>query len=504
MTHGLVLAALALSGWSTPQVLSSGAIALEPELSVAPSGAAMAVWDHESGPDCAQSPASLTCAHIVEFSERASTLGWSNPREIARPGIGARPTVALNDGGRAAVLWVHDIGRDRVVQATYRVGAADPFPNPSDLSAAVLEVRSHHIGLDAAGNAAAVWAQWQEGGWDVAAELRSVASGTWGAPVLLSTGPVQAGPSLAVTPGGDAFAVWIQGSAVLAAHADLATGSWDPPVTLSRNAGAGARVAVNAHGDAVAVWTLGDRPGIEAAEYPAGESWSTTTLVADVSPYNGATAPAVALSQNGTAVAAWVGGSSLRASVRASDGNWSRPVEVGAADATEPRVATDSRGDAIVTWLHRARLLTSLRPAVAAAWQPPEQLSGPAASAPQVALDAAGNGVVLWNLADNGLLPVLTASLPAAWAPTLANTGRPSIRGVVRAGHTVTCMRGGWAGTVPISYAYTWLRNGRAHGRASTYAVKRGDVGARLACRVSASNPAGVRAATSAAVRVRR
>ena len=56
MTHGLVLAALALSGWSTPQVLSSGAIALEPELSVAPSGAAMAVWDHESGPTVLSRP----------------------------------------------------------------------------------------------------------------------------------------------------------------------------------------------------------------------------------------------------------------------------------------------------------------------------------------------------------------------------------------------------------------------------------------------------------------
>src|SRR5262249_21812683 len=156
------------------------------------------------------------------------------------------------------------IGRDRVVQATYRPGASQPFPNPSDLSAAVLEVRSHHVALDAAGNAAVVWAERHVNEFDVAGEIRSAAQGTWGAPVVLSRNAVTAGPSLAVTPSGEAFAAWIEGSAVLVARASLASGSWDPPTTLARD-GAAADVVVDAAGNALVVWTVADGAGIETA-----------------------------------------------------------------------------------------------------------------------------------------------------------------------------------------------------------------------------------------------
>ena len=504
---GVLLAALSLGAptWDEPRTLSDIGISLGPELAMTSSGAALATWDGELGPDCAQSPASLTCIHIVEVAARDPSGAWGSPDRIARPGVGARPGVALNDAGRAAVIWVHDIGRDRVVQATYRTGPSQPFPNPSDLSAAVLEVRSHHIGLDGAGNAVAVWAERHTGDFGVAGEIRSAASGTWDAPAVLSTGNVQAGPDLAVTPGGDAFAIWIQGAAVLVAHADLTKGAWDPPVTLSGNGGRGAAVAVDAAGDAVAVWTLGDRPGVEAAARPAGGSWGPTVMVSDVSPFNGVTAPDVALAGDGTAVAVWVGGSSLRASVRGSDGSWSRPLEVGAADSAEPRVSLDSHGNAIALWLHRSRLLAAARPAVAAAWQPAEQLSDADASAPQVATDAVGNGVALWNLRNGDLLPVVTSAFPAAaWTPSLANTNRPSIRGVPRVGRTVTCTRGGWAGTVPIRYAYGWLRKGRLAASGRSYRIRRGDAGARLACRVVAKNAARTLSSLSAPVRVKR
>jgi hypothetical protein len=504
MMHALLAAVVATTGWTTPQVLSNGSIALGPELAIAPSGAAIAVWDHESGPDCAQSPASLTCAHIVEFSERPSPLGWSYPRELARPGIGARPEAALNDAGRAAVIWVHDIGRDRVVQATYRTGTNDSFPNPSDLSAAVLEVREHHVGLDAAGNAVVVWRERHGDDFDIAAEVRQVTAGGWAAPVVLSRGSPFWGPALAVTPAGEAFVAWIEDSSFFVVRGDLTNGSWDQPVRLSTNAGVGGAVALDGAGQAVAVWTLGDRPGIGAAARPAAGSWGAPVIVSDVSPFNGVTAPDVRVARNGTAVAVWVGGDLLRSSVRSRDGNWSRPVEVGAADAAEPRVAIDSRGDAVVAWLHRQRLLASLRPAVAAAWQPPEQLAGPEASAPRVALDEPGNGFALWNLRDGDSLPIMTAGFAAtAWTPTLTNARRPSIRGHATVGRTVTCNRGGWTGTVPIGYAYSWLRNRSVRASGQRYRIRAGDVGARLECRVTAINAAGKVVANSPSLRVR-
>jgi hypothetical protein len=503
--HALLAAVVAATGWSTPQVLSSGAIALGPELSVAPSGAAIAVWDHESGPDCAEAPASLTCAHIVEFSQRPSSLGWSSPLEIARPGIGARPQVALNDAGRAAVIWVHDIGRDRVVQDTYRTGANEPFPNPNDLSAAVLEVRDHHVGLDAAGNAVVVWAERHDKDFEVAGAIRSAQNGTWGAPAVLSTTNATAGPSLAVTPAGEAFAIWLEGSSVLVARGDLKQGRWDPPVTLGNDAGSGAAIAVDSAGDAFAVWTLVGVSGVEAALRPSGGSWQTEDAHVDNGPAAASAGPDVALAPDGTAVTVWVASGMLRDVVRSPDGTWSRSLPIAPADSAEPHVAIDPRDDAIATWPQSGRLVAAVRPAAAAAWQPTVELSGAGASEPRVALDSAGRGIALWNLRQGDSLPVLTAELAASvWTPTLTNTRRPAIRGRVRVGRTVTCARGDWDGTIPISYAYSWLRNGRTRAHGSVYAVRRSDVGARLACRVSAANAAGVRASTSAAVRVGR
>jgi hypothetical protein len=503
MMRAIVLGLLAASSWSTPHVLSNGDIALGPELAVSPSGAALAVWDHESGPDCAQAPASLTCIHIVEVATRNSNGAWSwRPEEVARPGIGARPKVALNEVGRAAIIWVHDIGRDRVVQATYRTGASEGFPNPSDLSAAVLEVRNHQVGLDAAGNAAVVWAERHDQDFDVAGEMRSVASGTWAAPIVLSTGSVRSGPSLAVTPAGEAFAVWIEGSSVLLARGDLTNGVWDRPIALANDAGVGAAVATNANGDVVVVWGR-NQAGIEAA-VRSGGSWTEPVELVGSGRVSAAVVPDVSVGADGTAVAVWEGGLRVQAAVRSRDGHWSDPVTVGDADTSAPLVAVDSHGDAIAAWIQSGRLVAAVRPAAVGVWQPVEELSGAEVTEPRVALDAAGHGIAVWNLRNGDSLPVMTADFPAAWTPTLENTRRPAIRGRARVGRTVVCNRGEWTGTVPISYAYSWLRNGATVARGSRYRVRLTDAGASLACRVKATNGPNTLVALSRSVRVRR
>lgn len=501
MIHALLAAVVA---WSTPQVLSNGAIALGPELAVAPSGAAMAVWDHESGPDCAQSPASLTCAHIVEYAERPAGAVWNYPREIARPGIGARPQVALNDAGRAVVIWVHDIGRDRVVQATYRTSAVDGFPNPSDLSAAVLEVRSHHVALDSVGNAAVAWAERHATTFAVAAEMRSAARGVWGAPVVLSRDAVADGPALAATPQSDVYAVWIERAQAYVAHGDLRRGTWDAPVALSGSGGESAGqplIATDTSGDVVAAWWSLDSPRgqrvVRAAYKVAGQDWR----VQDIGP---GTAQDVAIAPTGTAAVAAAGSNGeLWAAVRPAEGPWSAPQRI-AARGIDSRIALSGRDDAVVVSRQPPDLMASLRPVSAQTWQPLERLSGGDASAVRVGLDRDGNAVAVWNVKSGDALPVYTSSLRAtAWLPTLANLRRPSIAGRPRVGRALTCRRGDWSGTIPIRYASTWLRNGRARAHGTTYRVRPNDVGSRLACRVSASNPAGLRTATSVAVRAR-
>ncbi len=110
---------------------------------------------------------------------------------------------------------------------------------------------------------------------------------------------------------------------------------------------------------------------------------------------------------------------------------------------------------------------------------------------------------MVWNWRDRDLLPVLTADLPAAWEPTLANTRRPAVRGVARVGHVLRCDRGAWTGTEPIAYVLSWLRNGKAAARESRFRVRRADVGVLLACRVRATNGPKTAVAVSKSVRAR-
>jgi trimeric autotransporter adhesin len=86
-----------------------------------------------------------------------------------------------------------------------------------------------------------------------------------------------------------------------------------------------------------------------------------------------------------------------------------------------------------------------------------------------------------------------------------ANTALPTISGTPVSGKTLTCNKGTWTGSAPITYSYRWLRNNVAitGATASTYVVKTADVGKQLKCRVTANNAAGSTMATSAAVTVK-
>jgi hypothetical protein len=89
------------------------------------------------------------------------------------------------------------------------------------------------------------------------------------------------------------------------------------------------------------------------------------------------------------------------------------------------------------------------------------------------------------------------APTPGAVAP--ANTGPPSISGVLRVGEALTVSNGSWSGTEPLRFSYQWIRCAAVLGgcqpipgaTAARYDVAARDVGVRLTVIVSASNRAG-------------
>jgi hypothetical protein len=486
--------------WSVATQVSAPDRALVPELATNPAGDALAVWDQEVGSVCPTDPAALACVHIVTAATRMHGAGgWSAPLEIRRPGIGSRPRAGIDPNGNAAILLVHDIGADRVVQASFRRGFGGQWPEPNDLSESVHEVRAHDVALDASGNVVAAWAERTDTGVVIEAESRDAASGVWGAPVRLwHGGNVTGGPALAVTPAGEAVAAWVEDGTVRVASGQAASGSWNGAVVIpaSDPATGDPDLAVNPAGDGVVVWSASG--SVRAAFRPHGSGWSAAATVAPLSGAPDAHAR-VGIDAAGNAVAVWVAGSVRSAARMGTAGTWSATVALTAAGASEPDVAVNPAGDAVAVWVGATThwLRSGLRPAASGIWRRKVNLSlGPNATSPRVAIDAGGNAVALWDRNPAGTaIGVESAELRAS-GPFLAQLViPPQPRAGVSSLYSVTPIR--W--TAPLVGKPTWrfgdgktvsaFRVTRAYARAGRYTVT-----------ISATDAAGGTSTTGATV----
>ena len=464
------LSVLALAGtagsapsWRAPVRLSPSDRSLGPELALNAAGDATVVWDHEQGADCPTSPASLSCIHITEAVSRARGSGaWTAPVEVGRPGIGAAPRVALDPNGAAALVWVHDIGQDRVLQATIRPAGAASWPNANDLSGTPLQITNHAVALDAAGNAVAVWSQRDSATFYVVGDLRPAAGGVWRAPVALSGigAQVSAGPALALVPSGEALVAWIDSGSVRLARGNAATGVWDQPVGPVNggvNTDTDVAVALNPAGDAVVAWSwrrsVGGPNVVQASFRPAGGGWGQAVDLGSAAAAHSNVQ--VAISDAGAVALVWRDGSILRGAGRSrSTGAWTAPRTIATnVAASGPRLAMNAAGNAVTAWANSATgaIRAALRPA-GSAWQPPVRVSAPSSFEPRVALDAASRALAVWNRTSPQGILVESADL-APSGPVLTDLRIPAAAGVgATASFSVTPRA--WA--APLSGAAVW------------------------------------------------
>jgi hypothetical protein len=496
----LVLAASAGGSptWSSPIRLSPADRAIGPELALAENGRAVVVWDREVGPDCATAPASLSCVHIVDAVAREPGAAWGPPVELGRPGVGSLPRVAVNPAGDAVVSWIHDIGADRVLQATYRHGPAGTWPEPNDLSAVAERIREHHVALDGGGDAVAAWAELGGGGFfRVEVEVRSAASGVWGAPIRLSTAgsAVLAGPSLAVDEAGRALVAWDEDGTIRVARGSAASGSWEQPVTIS-TPGTAPSAALDADGAAIVVWTSG--ASVEAAfGTPAGD-WEAPLEVSST-PGAPPSDPKVALGSSGTAVAVWLVAHSVYAAARGA-GRWSKPTRISPALAADPAIAVARSGNAVAVWsLTGGAVQAARRAAVSGAWEPPVDVSASGASGAAVAIDAAIDPVVVWNRDTPGAVLAEAADLVGA-GPVLGPAHVPA-RANVGARAVFSIEPAPWAAALAGPPVWRFGDGTSARGRRVTHVYRRRG---RYTVSVGQRDAAGGSATTSATIRVRR
>jgi hypothetical protein len=464
---GIVLPLAGVAGaspkWQAPVRLSPSDRALGPELAVNAVGDGVVVWDHEEGADCPTQPASLSCIHIVEAVTRShGATAWGAPIEVARPGIGALPSAAIDPAGDIAIVWVHDIGQDRVLQATIRPAGGATWPNANDLSGTPLEIKNHAIALDGGGNAVAVWAQRDSTNFYVVGDLRPAAGGVWLAPVALSStgADATAGPALALVPSGEALVAWIDGGALRVVRGNAATGFWDVPLTPAGggiNADTDVDVALNPSGDAVAVWSWRRSAAgpniVQAAFRPAGGNWGAVVDLGSAGA--GRSRVQGAINNAGSIAAVWLDGSTLKGAGRArSTGNWSASAAIATnVAASGASIAMNPAGNAVGTWSNSVTgaIRAAIRPA-GGAWQPPVRVSSPASGAARVVIDAASRAVAVWNR-PNAQLVFAEATDLAPTGPVLAAVHIPakSRRGVKA---TFSASPRAWA--LPLSGAPIW------------------------------------------------
>lgn len=311
-------AASAQQGWGTsPDLLSgistTGGTIYAPLVEVDAAGNAIALWTEPGSTANGTGP-------IVRTARRSATTdSWSEPLTLASgPPSSIAADLGMDASGNAVAVWSSSfISANRAVGAS-RFDAATGRWTPIDVGQRSVAAVGGQVAMNAVGDALlCVIESVSPGG--VTCRSYVAATATWSTPQIVTT-QFASTLDVEVDGAGNGIAMWLASSGVTVqtARFDAATSMWGAPVDLAAGLPSpgvpGPQLAMNEAGDAVATWTRGTT--LEASRLPAGASaWtSPTTLSSSLSFNNEAARPVVAPS--GDVTVAWVQtGPSVRATV---------------------------------------------------------------------------------------------------------------------------------------------------------------------------------------------
>lgn len=339
------------------------------------------------------------------------------------------PDVALGPNGAAVAAWQDyrsspdiDIYASRWDPAT-QTWAANVRVN----NVTTGQQYKPSIAVDANNNAFAVWVDWRNGRADIYFSKRSAATGLWSSNVRVNTATsfnVQDQPTIAVSPNGDAIALWYRQANnklnIWSARLPAGGSTWGPDIRVTSNQTTqkqGPKVAFGPTGIAYAVWmdpAVGNAD-IWYATLPVGSStWSTNTKVSD-DPGTAFQGPTdIAVDGSGNVAVAWTDRRAtpyqLRVRRLPAGGSWAASTIVAADGGNSPSLAVRADGRAYVAWhdgdsstLYPKLWGSSYDPGTGS-WSTPERIdtngSDHGAATPAAALDAS-RIMVLWKNALN-------------------------------------------------------------------------------------------------------
>lgn len=388
--------------WSPPITISDTAMdAEDADLGVTPSGYAVAVWETNSmigsvsrplggnwsapiyvpGTTSANTPKigiDTNGNAVTVFTDSPPTIRGANlpfngvwvPTMDLTPVLAsvAEPAIGMSPTGNAVATWTAFIpGTNRIQSATlFGFGNITWTSATAELSNSAQNAADSQVAVDASSNAVAVWV-WNNGAVNIIQGSTLVSgSNTWVPTTDLTSVQNASKPQVAVTPSGDAIAVWVRfdgaNNVIEAARLPFGSGVWSnygtPLSTVGFNSD-NPQVAIDPLGNAVAIWEEIDGGGVDrirAAALPAaGMTINLFPFLSD--PGVNASLPDIAIDPSGTAIATWSFFSTspslgvVQASELPLGGNWSTPVTISdIVELSESKVVVDGSGNPVVIW----------------------------------------------------------------------------------------------------------------------------------------------------------
>jgi hypothetical protein len=345
------------TGWETATLIETdnAGDASSPQVAVDAAGNTIAVWYQSDG-----------TRNNIWANRFVSGIGWGTAALIETDNAGSAsfPQVAVDAEGNAiAVWWQYDGTRDNIW--ANRFGAGTGWG-----TALLIETDNAggasfpQVAVDASGNAIAVWNQFDGTRHNIWANRFGAGTG-WGTATLIETDNVSEAsyPQVAVDAAGNAIAVWKQFDGtrynIWANRFSAGTG-WGTALLIETDNAGGAsfpQVAVDAEGNAIAVWyQFGTLVNIWANRFDAGTGWGTALLI-ETDDEEHAYRPQVAVDAAGNAIAVWHQYDRTRNNIWANwfgvGTGWGTALLIetdDAGDASFPQVAVDAAGNAIAVW----------------------------------------------------------------------------------------------------------------------------------------------------------
>jgi hypothetical protein len=280
---------------SQPGIDSSGALVV-----VDRNGNATAVWGSV-----------INFTTVIQASSKSVGGTWQLSSHLLSQGganVGVS-SVAVDAHGNVTAVWAIT-GSPDLIQASTKPFGEDWQLTPDTLSQVEVALLSPKVAVDADGNATAVWPAFVGGSIVIQSSFRRVGE-NWQSPVTISQEGVESSePSLGVDAYGNAMAVWyasVGGHIVVQAASKSVGGSWQLTDIISQldSDSFFAKIAVNATGQATVVWirTTGQEVVVQASSTSHDGSWQHTP---DTLTTEGAVkTPQVVVDAQGNATAIW-------------------------------------------------------------------------------------------------------------------------------------------------------------------------------------------------------